>query len=296
MTASTKTSTSGRVSFIQRFVQHRIGVLGAFIVLAAILIAVLAPILAPQRRFMYDEQLSPPSAAHPFGTTPLGRDVLSEVIWGTRVSLMFAIGVTGISLAIGIFLGAIPAFYGGWIDDVFSRGFEVFILIPRFFLILLTVALFGMNIMIAMVVVGLTAWVTNARVARAQVLSLKERTFVKASKVAGASNMRLMLKHILPNGIYPIIGNSVLNMSGAILTEAALSFLGMGDVNYASWGQVMHLALSHVRSWWLAVFPGLAIFVLSFGFNLLGDGFTYALNPRLQTRIIEEEKFDALKS
>lgn len=272
-------------SFWRVFVEKKTALFGLVIMLIGIFVALTAPLLAPEGpTHLYDELLAPPSSLHPFGTDPLGRDVMSGVIWGTRISLLFAVGVAGLSLLIGVLLGALPGYYGGRVDDLFSRFFEVFLMIPRFFLIILVVAVFGQNIVFTAIVVGMTSWVTNARLTRAQVLTIKERTFVKASVAAGATHERVLFRHVLPNGLYPVIANSSLEMAGAIITEAALSFLGLGDTNHLSWGQLLFSAQLHIHSWWLALFPGLAITLLVFAFNLIGDGISYAFNPRLRGR------------
>jgi len=272
-------------SFWRVFAEKKTALFGLVVMLLAIAVALAAPLLAPQGpTHLYDALLSPPSSQHPFGTDPLGRDVMSGIVWGTRISLLFAVGVAGLSLLIGVLLGAIPGYYGGRVDDLFSRFFEVFLMIPRFFLIILVVAVFGQNIIFTAIVVGMTSWVTNARLTRAQVLTIKERTFVKASMATGASHARVLFRHILPNGLYPVIANSSLEMAGAIIIEAALSFLGLGDSNHLSWGQLLFSAQLHIHSWWLALFPGLAITLLVFAFNLIGDGISYAFNPRLRGR------------
>ena len=272
-------------SFWRVFAQKKTALFGLIVMLIAIFVALAAPWLAPEGpSHLYDELLAAPSSQHPFGTDHLGRDVLSIIIWGTRISLLFALGVAGLSMLTGILLGALPGYYGGRIDDAFSRFFEVFLMIPRFFLIILVVAVFGQNIGFTAVVVGLTSWVTNARLTRAQVLTIKERAFVKASAATGASQGRVLFRHVLPNGLYPVIANTSLEMAGAIITEAALSFLGLGDTNHQSWGQLLFAAQQHIHSWWLAVFPGLAITLLVLAFNLIGDGISYAFNPRLRGR------------
>jgi peptide/nickel transport system permease protein len=272
-------------SFWRVFFERKPAVLGLAILLIAIFVALAAPLLAPEgATHLYDELLAPPSRLHPFGTDPLGRDVMNGIIWGTRISLVFALVVAGISLLIGVFLGALPGYYGGWMDNVFSRFFEVFLMIPRFFLIILVVAILGSNLLFTAIVVGLTSWVTNARLTRAQTMTIKERTFVKASVAAGASHERVLFRHVLPNGLYPVIANSSLEMAGAIMIEAALSFLGLGDSNFLSWGQLLFSAQLHIHSWWLALFPGLAITLLVFAFNAIGDGISYAFNPRLRGR------------
>lgn len=273
-----------RVGFWERFTQYKRGVAGLSIVVGAAVVAAMAPLLTPPPYILYDDLLKPPSMAHPLGTDLIGRDVLAEMVWGTRISLLFALGVAGVALLVGVALGALPAYLGGLIDDAFSRFFEIFVMIPRFFLLILFVALFGTNIIFSMLVIGLTSWVGNARITRAQVLTLKERMFVKAGIVSGASSTQVLVRHVLPNGLYPVIANSCLQMGGAILTEAALSFLGLGDPNHISWGQLLYMAPSHMSAWWIAVFPGISIFFLVFGFNLFGDGVNYALNPRLHAR------------
>ncbi len=283
--AARHVSPHGLRLFALRYSRHRMGMLGLTILLVALSVALLAPVIAPNGpSHLYDSLLAAPGSEHPLGTDNIGRDVFSELVWGTRISLMFAVGVAGISLMIGVVLGALPAYVGGWVDDLFSRFFEIVIVIPRFFLIILVVSLFGQNIAFIMVVVGLTTWVTNARLTRSQVLTIKHRLFVEASQGAGAGRWRVLLTHVLPNGLYPVIANSALEMAGAIIIEASLSFLGLGDPNAISWGQVLYLAQLHISSWWLGVFPGVAIFLLVFAFNLIGDGVGYALNPRLRER------------
>lgn len=188
-------------------------VLGLGIVLAAIITAVLAPALAPYPfSEMSSQLLASPSSQHLMGTDHLGRDVLSRVLMGTRVSLLFAIGVAAVSLVIGVFLGAVAGYYGGMVDAILSRLFEVFLVIPQLFLIILMAALFGTNIGFAIFVVGITIWPSNARVTRAQVLTLKERPFVRAARASGASDFRILFRHILPNGIYPVVANSTLQI------------------------------------------------------------------------------------
>jgi len=206
------------------------------------------------------------------------------MIYGTRVSLVFAVGVAGISLVVGVLIGAISGYFGGLVDDLLSRFLEIFLMIPQFVLIATVVTLFGNNIIYTMIVVGLTLWPSNAKIARAQVLSLKNRTFVRAAVASGASDGRVLFRHILPNGLYPVVANSTLQMAYAILFEAALSFLGLGDPNHPSWGQVLSAANLHKSAWWMAAFSGLAILILVLGFNLVGDGINNALNPRLRMR------------
>lgn len=263
----------------------RIALVGLIIVGTAVFLAIFGPFLTswgPSQ--LTPDTLEAPTAAYPLGTDQIGRDVMSQLMYGVRVSLVFAVGVAGISLLIGVFLGAIPGYFGGWIDNAFSRIFEIFLMIPQFVLIITVVALFGNNIYYTMIVVAFTLWPSNAKITRAQVLTLKNRAFVRAAVASGAGHGRILFKHILPNGLYPVITNSTLQMAYAILLEAGLSFLGLGDPNYPSWGQVLSAANLHKSAWWMALFPGVAILILVLGFNMAAEGLNLALNPRLRTR------------
>ena len=278
----------GTKLFWHRFRQDKKAVLGLGIIIIAIFIGVFAPRLSPYNPYkMSNRRFLPPSREYPLGTDNLGRDVLSRMIWGTRVSLTFGVGVGMLSLILGIFLGAIPGYYGGWVDNLFSRFFEFFMLLPELFLIILLVSIFGNNIFNTMFVVAITLWPSNARITRAQTLSLKNRTFVQAAKAAGASDFRILFTHILPNGVYPVIVYSTLQMGRAIITEAGLSFLGLGDINFVSWGQTLFVAQKQIFTWWLALFPGMAIAIIVLAFNFVGGGLNYALNPRLREIFIE---------
>jgi peptide/nickel transport system permease protein len=245
---------------------------------------IVADILAPygENEQSYDIYRAPTSQ-HWLGTDSLGRDNLSRIIYGSRVSIAFGFGVAMISLGIGVILGSIPAYFGGFVDDVFSRLFELVLMIPNFFLIIVAVALFGSNIQTTMLIVALTVWPSNARIARAQVLTLKTRAYVQASVVTGTSHLRILFKHILPNGIHPVIANSALQMANAILLEASLSFLGLGDPNHVSWGGIILDSLRNFSAWWLSV-AGIALMVLTLGFNLVADGISHMLSPRLELR------------
>ncbi len=249
------------------------------------MIAMAAPLLAPHPPTMLQNAtLQPPGAAFALGTDQVGRDILSNLIYGTRISLIFAIGVAGVSLVIGVALGALSGYFGGWIDDVISRVIEVFLMIPQFVLVIAVVALFGNNIAYTIVIVGLTIWPGTARIMRAQVLTLKRRAFVRAIEASGARPGRILFRHILPNGMQPVVANSTLQMGYAILFEASISFFGLGDPNVVSWGSMLFLANLHKSAWWMALFPGICIVVLVLAFNLMGDGLNAALNPRLRRR------------
>ncbi|MBI4278125.1 MAG: ABC transporter permease [Armatimonadetes bacterium] len=266
----------------RRFLRDRRAVVGLAIVVMAALAAVLAPVISPHSpHALVGEGLARPGGRYVMGTDRLGRDVLSRLIWGTRISLLFALGAASLSLVLGVVLGLIPGYFGGWVDHLFSRVFEVFLTLPRLFLILLVSALFGTRATIGVVVVGLTIWPSNARLMRAQVMSLKARPFVEAATALGATPWRIMGRHLLPNAINPVVANTTLQIAGAILIEASLGFLGLSDVNLPSWGQMLRDAQAHLqKEWWLAVFPGLAISTLVLGFTFLGDGIGRSLDPR----------------
>jgi peptide/nickel transport system permease protein len=269
-----------------RFSSERMGVVGVAIIAVLAIVAVLAPFIAPSGPFEQSaDLLAPPSPAHWFGTDNLGRDVFSRLVWGARVSMLFGVVAAGISLLVGVVLGSIPGYYGGWIDDAFSRFFEIFLMIPSLFLNILVVAVFGSNIYFMMAIAGLTIWPSNAKITRAQVMSVKHHGYVLAARSAGGGTFDLLSRHILPNGIYPVVANSTLLMASAVILEASLSFLGLGDPNQSSWGQVLKSGQSYIATaWWICAFAGIAIFVLVFAFNLVGDGVNFALNPRLRDR------------
>jgi peptide/nickel transport system permease protein len=272
--------------FWTQYYADRAAVLGLGILVTAVVVAILAPVLAPHNPFTLQQGvLQPPTARYPFGTDQVGRDVLSNLIYGTRVSLIFALGAAGTSLVIGVLSGSFSGYFGGWVDDLFSRFIEMFLMIPQFILVLTVVALFGNSIIYTMIIVGLTIWPSNAKITRAQVLTLKQRTYVRAVEASGAGHFRILFRHILPNGLHPVIANSTLQMAYAILFEAGISFFGLGDPNFVSWGQLLFLANLHKSAWWMALFPGLCIVILVLGFNLVGDGINAALNPRLHGRM-----------
>lgn len=254
-----------------------------FVILAIIVVALAAPVIAPYgANYESSDLLGSPSWQHLLGTDNLGRDVFSRVIWGTQISLLFGIAVAGISLVVGVVVGAIAGYFGGWLDDLLSRIIEIFIMIPGLFLLIVIGALVGHGLLIIMVAAGLTLWPSNARIARAQALALRHEPYVEAAWAGGVKQWRILFGHVLPNGMYPVIANSTLQIATAIILEASLSFLGVGDPNVTSWGQVLKSGQSYLNTApWITVAPGVAIFVLVFAFNVCGDGLNRALNPRL---------------
>jgi peptide/nickel transport system permease protein len=227
----------------------------------------------------------PPSISYPLGTDQYGRDVLSRVIWGTRISLLIGFVSAGISAVLGIVLGAISGYYGGRVDNIIMGLVDIFLTLPTFFLIMSIAFVFGGSVWNVMVIIGLTIWPGTARLVRAEFLSLKEREFVKAARVIGSGEARIIFGEILPNAIFVAIVNTSLQVAGAIMTEASLSFLGIGDPNTVSWGWMLNDALKTFRvAWWTSFFPGLAISITAVAFNLIGDGLNDTFNPHLKER------------
>ncbi|MFQ6111425.1 MAG: ABC transporter permease [Nitrospinota bacterium] len=231
-----------------------------------------------------EARLLPPSATHPLGTDHLGRDVLSRMLYGARISLMVGFVAVGISVLIGILIGSLAGFFGGMIDNILMRFVDVVMAFPVFFLILTVVALLRPSFWNVMIVIGLTGWTGTARFVRAEFLSLKERDFVQAAMAQGAKSASLMFRHLLPNAMAPVLVSATLGVAGAILTEAGLSFLGFGvQPPQPTWGNLRPEGRLYVfDAWWLTLFPGLAILITVLAFNLFGEGLRDALDPRLR--------------
>ena len=226
----------------------------------------------------------PPSPAHYLGTDTLGRDVLSRIIFGSRVSLKVGFVAVGLATLIGLFIGALAGYYGGWVDSALMRLVDLMLCFPAFFLILAVIAVLEPSIWNIMAVIGLTGWMGVARLVRAEFLSLREREFVTAARALGAGDTRLILRHMLPNALAPVMVSATLGVAGAILTESALSFLGLGvQPPTPSWGNILTAGKDNIEiAWWLSVFPGLAILVTVMSYNLLGEGIREAIDPRLK--------------
>lgn len=260
---------------------------GGLILLAIlILIAVLAPFLEPYgAKKLSDDVLMAPCQAHWLGTDDLGRDVYSMLIEGSRVSLTVGIIAAMITAVIGVIFGAVAGYFGGAADKIMNEIINIFMMLPTFFLVLIIVALFGSSMLNVMIVIGLTSWPSNARLMRAQAMSLRERTFVRSAEAIGESRFSIIFRYIIPNGIFPVIANTTMNIGGAILTEASLSFLGLGDPNVVSWGQMINQGRGYiVNGWWVAAFAGLAILLIVLIFYLIGDGITAQMNPKTRRR------------
>ncbi|MBI4620937.1 MAG: ABC transporter permease [Desulfobacterales bacterium] len=276
--------TPGRL-FWHRFRRNRLAITGAMIVILLFFFAALAPYISP-----YDigdintkNALQAPSRDHLLGTDQLGRDVLSRMIWGSRISLLVGFVAVGIAIVIGTFLGALAGFYGKWVDNVIMRFVDIMLCFPTFFLILAVIAILEPNIWNIMIVIGVTSWMGVTRLVRAEFLSLKERDFVRAASATGAKNSRIIFLHILPNALSPIWVSATLGVAAAILTESALSFLGIGvQPPTPSWGNILTAGKDNIEiAWWLSLYPGLAILITVLGYNLLGEGIRDAIDPRL---------------
>lgn len=233
------------------------------------------------RSYEFMRLLPPGTDGHILGTNHMGQDVFSMLVYGVSTSLKVAVISAFISGALGVLIGGAGGFLGGWVDLVISELINIFLMLPTFFLILLIVALFGNSIVNVMIVIGITTWPGNAKLMRAQALSLRERTFVKSAVALGETKFQILFKYILPNGIFPVVANTTRGMAGAILTEAALSFLGLGDPNIISWGQMIYQGKPHMNSaWWISGFSGIAIIITVLFFYMLGDGLNHVLNPK----------------
>ncbi|NMX23958.1 ABC transporter permease [Dissulfurirhabdus thermomarina] len=267
-----------------RFRRNPLAVAGAGVVAVLGAAALLAPWIAPYDPYAVDTWhiLAPPSAAHWCGTDALGRDCLSRLLYGARVSLLVGFVAVGISTAIGVVLGALGGYYGGWLDGLLMRFVDVMLCFPSIFLVMAVIAFLEPSIWNIMAVIGLTGWMGVARLVRAEFLSLRQRDFVLAARLLGASDARIIFSHILPNAMAPILVSATLGVGVAVLTESALSFLGIGvQPPDPSWGNMLTEGKDNLEiAWWLSVFPGLAILVTVLGYNLLGEGLRDALDPR----------------
>jgi peptide/nickel transport system permease protein len=266
--------------------RNRLAVIGGIVVLVLVVLAVFAPVLSPRdpNRPDVKQILAEPSRSHPFGTDQLGRDVLSRLLFGSRVSLAVGFVSVGIATAIGVVLGSIAGYRGGLVDGFVMRLVDLMLVFPRFFLLLAVLAFIKPSIWTIMAVIGLTGWMGVTRLVRAEFLALKEREFVVWSHAIGASGFRVIWRHILPNAMAPVLVAMTLGIPAAILTESGLSFLGLGvQPPYATWGNILNEGKDTIEiGWWLSFYPGVAILLTVLSYNLLGEGIRDALDPRLR--------------
>jgi peptide/nickel transport system permease protein len=248
-------------------------------------LAVFAQFIAPFDPFRggADALLAPGTKNYLLGTDHLGRDIFSELIFGARVSLAVGISAALSASILGVIVGSLAGFFGGWVDGVLMRVSEFFQTLPRFVLALVIVAFFGGGVFKVIIVLAILSWPQIARLVRAQILSLRESTFVEAARLSGMNGVQIITREILPNALAPVIVTGSLDIASAILLEASLSFFGLGDANLISWGGMLNVAQPYLRqAWWMAIFPGIAISLIVLSFNILGDALNDALNPRLQ--------------
>ena len=251
-----------------------------------LLCALLSPLLETHDPYRLDGPVkAAPGGEYWLGTDALGGDVYSMMIEGIRTSLKAGFIAALISGVLGMLIGGAAGFTGGRTDRVISELINIFLMLPTFFLVLITVALFGSSMTNVMIITGLTNWPGNARLMRVQAMSLKERVFVKSAEALGESKASILFRYIIPNGIYPVVANTAMGIASAILMEASLSFLGLGDPNIISWGQMVYAGRSYMTSaWWVATFPGIAIIITVMSFYLICDGLNTVLNPKAGKR------------
>ena len=276
-------------SFWRALRRNQLALAGGVVVVFVAVLALLAPVIAPMDPNRPDVKkiLDSPSGRHPLGTDQLGRDVLSRMLYGARVSLAVGFVSVGIATLIGIALGSVAGYHGGTIDAMVMRLVDLMLVFPRFFLLLAVLGFLRPSIWTIMAVIGLTGWMSVARLVRAEFLSLREREFVLWSQSIGASAFRIIWRHILPNAIAPVLVAITLGIPAAILAESGLSFLGLGvQPPHATWGNILSEGKDAIEiGWWLSVYPGLAILVTVLSYNLLGEGIRDALDPRLRQSV-----------
>ena len=279
---------SALTEFWRRFARRRSAVVGLGLLATIILVALVGPILVPGdpweivgKPFLWPGT----DPAFPLGTDVLGRDILRGALNGARVSLLIGLSAAGAALTIGIVIGACAGYFRGWLEDVLMRFTDVFQTIPNFLFAFVLVAMFGSALVNVVIAIALVSWPPIARLVRAETLSLREREFVQSCIVIGMSEGSIIFRQILPNAMPPVIVMSSIMVATAILTEAGLSFLGLGDPNVMSWGTMIGIGRQAIRTaWYMAAIPGVLILLTVLAFNLVGEGLNDALNPHLKNR------------
>ena len=286
----------------RRFRRHKMALFGGITLILLVAYALVGALIYPESYANHNDTgqaLQAPSAAHPFGTDPIGRDVLARTIYGAQISLLIGLAAVTIETLAGILIGALAGYYGGWLDSVLMRFTEAMLIIPEIFLLIVMAKFFGNQIpnihlfgrefsgsvIVIVVIIGLTSWMYLARIVRAEFLSLKENDFILAAHATGTPNSQIIIGHILPNSIAPIVVSATLGVANAILAEAYISFLGLGvQPPTATWGNMLDNANSYMDTApWLWFFPGLLILLTVLSINFLGDGLRDALDPRSRT-------------
>jgi peptide/nickel transport system permease protein len=273
---------------LRRFARNRAAVAGALVVLIAVAVAIGAPwyyVRDPLRIVGRPELWPFTNPRFPLGTDSLGRDIASMLAWGARASLLIGICAAVTTTVIGVAIGAVAAYFGRWVDEALMRLTEMFQIVPGLIFVLSIVSIIGGTITNITIAVGVVSWTQIARLTRAEILSLRDREYVQACRSMGMGDFRILLREILPNALPPIVVLSSLSVAGAILYESAVSFLGLGDPNLASWGRLIGEGRTLIRtSWYICAMPGIAIMLLVLALNLVGDGLNDALNPKLRER------------
>lgn len=272
--------------FLNRFFHNKLAVTGSIILLLFLLMAIFAPVLAPYDPFYMDSSapLAPPSAAHLLGTDNMGRDILSRIFYGARISLRVSLVSVTIATVAGVFLGVAAGYFGKLTDGVISRILEIMFAFPEVLLALLIMSILGPSLNNIMIAIGIVYTPIFARITKGAVLSVKDSLYVEAARSIGVKDSTIIVRHILPNILSPILVQVTLSLAFAILSEAALSFLGIGvEPDVPSWGIMLNNGKAWIEiAWWVGVFPGIAIALAVLGFNVLGDGLRDVLDPRLR--------------
>jgi peptide/nickel transport system permease protein len=273
----------------RHFRKNKLAIAGLVVMILLYVVTLVTPLIAPfdpaeQGNIILSRYLEP-SLQHLMGTDKFGRDVFSRVLYGARISLSIGFIAVGISITLGTLIGALAGYFGGIVDSILMRFTDMMLSFPRLVLLIVVIALFEPNIYLVVIVLGLTGWMGTARLVRGEVLSLREREFVQAARALGMGDWRIIVRHVIPNTMAPVIVSATLGIGQTILTEASLSFLGLGvQPPTPSWGNMVSDGRDAlINAWWIATFPGIAIVVTVVAFNLLGDGLRDALDPRLRT-------------
>ena len=293
-TGTARTGAVGRaldalpIDTVKQLVQHRLSVVGMSYIGLILFVGVFAPLIAPADPLAIDpiNSLAAPSLEHPLGLDHVGRDQLSRLIYGARVSLVVGLLSVGVAIVIGVPLGIVAAYAGGWVDHAIMRMIDAMIAVPGLLFAMLLLLVMGGSVLTVSIALGINLFTTQARLVRSQALSVKEREYFMAARMIGTPPWRMLLFHMVPNSIQPVIVQATLGMGFAILGEAGLSFIGVGvEPPIATWGSMLNLAFVNLRSApWLSFAPGIAIFLLVLSFNFVGDGLRDVLDPRLRGR------------
>ncbi|MBI2916036.1 MAG: ABC transporter permease [Elusimicrobia bacterium] len=273
--------------YCKKLLRHNLALSGLLLILFLMIVAVASPWISSYTPLdqNLEERLQPPSIRHWCGTDDLGRDLYTRLVYGTRISLLVGLVAVAIATSFGTLIGLIAGYGNRWVDSLLMRTVDVLLCFPTFFLILMVIAFLEPNILNVMAIIGITSWPGLARLVRGETLSLKEREYILAAKALGLPSSKILLTHILPNVIAPILVSATLGVGNAILAESSLSFLGLGvQPPTPSWGNILTTGKDYIHfAWWLSLFPGLAILVTVLAFNLLGEGLRDVVDPRTRT-------------